>query len=221
MHGKTILIAGPTGLIGRTTLTMALADDRFQRVIALTRRPVGIDRPKLEEWRHEDLPQALHPATVDAALCCLGTTIAKVGGDRARFLHVDKDLVLSLGRWAKEQGVSLFSVVSAVGADAGSRIFYNRVKGEMEDGLRGLGLPTLHIMQPSILTGPRREKRPGERIGIALMSAIGPLLPMKYKPMPHDVLARALLNSVFDPSGGVHTGAAIHRLAAQNSTTRT
>lgn len=210
----TILIAGPTGLIGNTALDQALSDARFARVIALTRRPLGIKNTKLEEWVGEDLLATLRPQRVDAVICCLGTTINNVGGDKQKFIHVDKDLVVGIARWAKGQGVPVFCVVSAIGADAGSGVFYNRVKGEMEQELKALAFPTLHIFHPSILTGPRKELRRGERIGIVLGKLFAPLLPAKYKPMPHDVLAQALLNATFTPSGGTHSYTRIKELAA-------
>lgn len=216
---STVLIVGATGLIGSTAVQLALADARFGKVIVLARRPVGSQHPKLVEWIHADLLQGLRAQRVDAVLCCLGTTIGKEGGDKARFIHVDKDLVLGVGAWAKQQGVHVFAVVSAVGADAGSRIFYNRVKGEMEAGLKAMHLPTLHIFHPSILVGPRWEFRLGERIGAFVMKALAPLLPPRMRPMPHDVLGRALLNSVFVPSGGVHTYKDIRSLAASPSLT--
>ena len=150
-------------------------------------------------------------------ICCLGTTIRRVGGDKRKFEHVDKDLVLGLAQWAKDQGVPVFSVVSAVGADASSWFFYNRVKGAMEAGLRTIKPPVLHVFQPSILVGPRLERRFGERIGALIMSALAPLLPSRSRPMPHDVLAKALLNSVFVPQGGTHTYRAIRAMADQNS----
>lgn len=209
----TLLIAGPTGLIGSTALELALNDARFDRVIALGRRALEHAHPKLVNWTATELLDALRIERVDAVLCCLGTTIGKEGGDKARFIHVDKDLVLGLGKWAKAQGVPVFCVVSAIGADAGSRVFYNRVKGEMEQGLRSLELPTLHIFQPSILTGPRKEVRTGERIGIAISGLLSPLLPAAYKPMPHDVLAKALLNAAFERRGGTYTGREIRALA--------
>jgi uncharacterized protein YbjT (DUF2867 family) len=208
---RTILIAGATGLIGSTTLQQALADQRFDRVIAVVRRPLP-QHPKLEQWVHADLMQALRPRRVDAVLCCLGTTIGKEGGDRDRFMHVDRELVLGLGRWAKVNGVPVMSVVSAIGADAGSRVFYNRVKGCMERDMKALGLPTLHLFQPSVLTGPRKEFRLGERIGIAIARVLAPLIPMRYRPMPHDVLAAALLRSVERTTGGTYHHAAIKRL---------
>ena len=92
-------------------------------------------------------------------------------------------------------------------------MFYNRVKGEMEQELKAMQLPTLHLFHPSILTGPRQEKRTGERIGIAIASVLSPLLPAKYRPMPHDVLAAALLRSCFVIQGGTHSYSAIRSMA--------
>ena len=213
----TLLIAGPTGLIGDTTLRMALDDDRVGRVIALTRKPLDLQHPKLLEWCHDDILQVLGKQPVDAVLCCLGTTMRQVGGDKAKFIHVDKDLVLGLGRWARDVGVPVFAVVSAVGADPRSAFFYNRVKGEMERGLRAMGFPTLHIFHPSILTGPRKQQRFGESIGIVLGRLFAPLLPERYRPMPHDMLAKALLNSAFIPQGGTRTYKAIRNIVRLRS----
>lgn len=217
---QRILLAGATGLIGSSALDLALRDARFERVIALARKPLAA-RQKLEQWvtTDGDLLSALREEPVGAVICCLGTTMRNVGGDKERFIHVDKDLVLGLGRWAKSQGVPVFCVVSAVGADASSSIFYNRVKGEMEEGLRALDFPALHIFQPSILTGPRQEKRMGERIGIAVMSLFAPLLPARLKPMRHDVLAQALINASSIAVGGTHRYTEIRALAAQKLTT--
>jgi len=216
----SLLIAGPTGLIGSTVLQQALADPRFTRVEVLSRRGLPRVHPRLVEHVHADLLPALPGNGVDAVICCLGTTISKVGGDRARFIHVDLELVVELGKWARDHSVRSMSVVSAVGANSRSRFFYSRVKGNMEEALRGLGLPALHIFQPSVLMGPRQELRVGERIGIAVMRMLGPLVPCPYRPMQHDVLARALLRSSLCPGHGVHTHthAGIHRLADQNTT---
>ncbi|HMQ76414.1 MAG TPA: NAD-dependent dehydratase [Flavobacteriales bacterium] len=216
----SLLIAGATGLVGRSALEQALADPGWDRVVALVRKPLA-PHPRLEVWMGDpDLLSGLRPQYVDAVLIALGTTMRQVGGDRARFRHVDHDLVLGIGRWARALGVPMCGVVSAVGADARSAFFYNRVKGEMEAGLRALDLPALHVFHPSILTGPRTELRLGERIGIGLMGGLAPLLPDRYKPMPHDVLASALLHAARHPGTGVHVHhhAAIRRMAGQNTT---
>jgi uncharacterized protein YbjT (DUF2867 family) len=211
---KTVLIAGASGLIGSTAVQLAPSSG-WERVVVLVRKKMPA-APQVEQWvaTGDDLLSGLEPEQVDAVICCLGTTIHNVGGDKSKFIHVDKDLVLGLGRWAKTHGVPVFCVVSSLGADAGSRVFYNRVKGEMEQGLKAIGLPALHIFQPSILTGPRKEKRIGERIGIMVMSALAPLLPMKLKPMPHTTLAKALLTAAQGVvPAGTHQGARIRELA--------
>lgn len=214
MSPRSVLIAGASGLIGRATVQQALADDRFDRVVVLARRSIGVHHPKLVEWSAADLLQGLRPEPVDAVICCLATTIGKEGGDRAKFIHVDKDLVLGLGRWAKAQGVPVFAVVSAVGAYPGSRIFYNRVKGEMEQGLRALDLPQLHVFHPSVLVGKRDEFRFGERLGGAVMTALAPVLPARLRPMRDSILARALLAvAQGDRSPGVHSYRTIMDLA--------
>jgi uncharacterized protein YbjT (DUF2867 family) len=211
-----ILIAGATGLVGSTALRLALEDPRVDEAVALVRRPLELHDAHLVEWLapSANLLDGLRNEHVDAVLCCLGTTIRNVGGDRQKFIHVDKDLVVGLAKWAQAQGVPVFAVVSAIGADAASAVFYSRVKGEMEQELKAIGLPTLHILQPSILTGPRTEKRFGERIGIAAMTLLKPLLPGRYKPMPSAVLAQALLSCVHRRRGGTHAGRAIWDLAA-------
>lgn len=212
---KTILIAGATGLIGNTTLLLALENPSISRVIALVREPLTLRHPKLEIWANKDLLAALKQDPVDAVICCLGTTIKKVGGNKQKFIHVDKDLVVSIARWAKALQVPVFSVVSAIGANAKSRVFYNRVKGEMEQALKAIGFQTLHIFQPSVLSGPRPESRLGESIGIAGAKLLAPMIPANYKLMPHDVLARAILRSVSEPLGGTHRYMAIVALASR------
>jgi uncharacterized protein YbjT (DUF2867 family) len=204
---KKILVAGPTGLIGSTVLEQ-LAGDPTVHAIALTRRPLPTSLPRVEQWQApgDDLMAGLRNEAVDAVICCLGTTIRKAGS-RDKFRYVDHDLVVGLGQWATRQKVPAFSVVSAIGADAGSGIFYNRVKGEMEQELKALGLPSLHIFHPSILAGPRQETRIGERAGIVVMSMLAPLMiggMQRYRPMPHDVLAKALIRSVLSRDPGTH-----------------
>ena len=212
---RSALVAGPTGLIGSTVLSQLLLNDGYERVVALARKPLNLQHAKLDQWIADDLLSALRPERVDVVFCCLGTTI-RTAGSQAAFAHVDHHLVVSLGRWAKENGVRTFCVVSAIGADAGSRIFYNRVKGEMERDLKALGLPVLHIFQPSILTGPRKEVRVGERIGIAAMKLFAPLVVGgldRYRPMPNDLLARSMINAAEIAMSGTHTYRDIARMA--------
>ncbi len=221
---STLLIAGATGLIGRACLEAAQHDPRIDRIIVLTRRTLDLSHPKIAQWAALDgqLLTGLRSELVDAVLCCLGTTMATVKGDKQAFIHVDKDLVVGIGHWARANNVQTFCVVSAIGADKNSRIFYSRVKGEMESALIDIGLPQLHIFQPSMLVGPREETRMGERVGIALGELFSPLLfgsLAKYKPMPHDVLAKAMINAALGTPGtakaSIHAYTAIQEFASR------
>ena len=203
---RAILLAGATGLVGSACLPLLLADERVDKVIALVRRPLANEHAKLEQWVGDDLLKALKSAPLDAVICCLGTTIKKAGS-QAAFIAVDKDLPLGIAQWAKGQGVTNYSIISAIGADPGSRVFYTRVKGKVEQELEALRFDSLDIFQPSILTGPRAERRIGERIGIGVMellgfALVGPLA--KYRAMPHDVLAKALVNTALSSEPGTH-----------------
>ena len=141
---KTILLAGATGLVGSACLPLLLADDRVSNVIALVRRPLATEHDKLEQWVGQDLQDALKPTQVDAVVCCLGTTIKKAGS-QAAFIAVDKVLPLGIARWAKAQAVPTFCIISAVGADENSRIFYSRVKGEVEQELEAMNFKSLAL----------------------------------------------------------------------------
>jgi len=201
----SLLVAGATGLVGSAVVDLALTDARFGRVINWARRPVPQPSSPIEHWGpvNGDLSAGLRPEQVDAVICCLGTTIRAVKGDKKAFMHVDKDLVLDLGRWASGKGVR-FCVVSAMGANPRSMIFYNRVKGEMEAGLRKLDFAALHLFHPSILDGARKDERTGERLGLAVMRAIAPILPAASRPMPINTLAKALIEAAISDVRGTH-----------------
>ncbi|MGH7585451.1 MAG: NAD(P)H-binding protein, partial [Gemmatimonadales bacterium] len=156
----TILIAGATGLVGRAAVRLAARDRRFTGVFALVRRPVTFDdgagrvEVRLVDW--DGLESSPEACQADVILCALGTTM-RDAGSREAFRRVDHDYVLTLARVGLSQGATHFLLVSAVGADAGSRIFYNQVKGEVEAEVAGLGYAGVTVARPSILLGERRE----------------------------------------------------------------
>ncbi|HSX70792.1 MAG TPA: oxidoreductase, partial [Pseudomonas sp.] len=135
---------------------------------------------------------------IDAAFCCLGTTIKQAGSQEA-FRAVDHDLVLAFARRARELGARHFLVVSAMGANAQSSVFYNRVKGEVEEALKAMDWPQLTIARPSLLLGPRREFRLGERLAAPLLRWI----PGRYRGIEAAVLARAMWRLALEESDGV------------------
>lgn len=205
----TALIAGASGLIGGQLLALLLNAPEYDRVIAVGRRRLDIAHARLAQVTAEfgALDDVSAELRCDDAFCCLGTTI-KGAGSRDAFRAVDHGAVLALAWAAQRGGASRFFVVSSLGADATSRIFYNRVKGETEEALRVLGFGTLAIFRPSLLRGPRRDFRLGEKIGLGGMSLVGPLLFgrwRKYRAIEAATVARAMLRCSFgQPGQGDH-----------------
>jgi uncharacterized protein YbjT (DUF2867 family) len=202
------LLAGATGLVGRALLALLQDDPRYRGVHVLLRRVVN-NMPsggKLQVHRVDfaHLPAAL-PA-VDDVYIALGTTIA-AAGSQAAFRQVDFDFVVATARAARAAGARRLAVVSALGANAGSRVFYNRVKGEMQDAVAKLGYPSLVIAQPSLLLGERaalgQPARPGERWAARLVGPIRRIVPAAVRPIEATAVAAALIAAMRDPAPGM------------------
>ncbi len=192
---KNRLLIGATGLIGSHCLALLREREQPPKVLSRRRSP-GI--PTGEEWVCEaDLsavPESVFSG-VDSVLCALGTT-QKAAGSREAFAAVDRDLVLALAQKARNAGVRQWVQVSALGADAQSAVFYNRIKGEADAGLRALGFPRVDIVQPSLLLGDRTEHRAGEKLAQQLMPLLNPLLrgPLrKMRPVPAGMVADKMI----------------------------
>lgn len=205
---STALIAGASGLVGGLLLRQLLAATEYDHVVSLGRRPLDLAHPKLRQVTVDFA--ALEKVTADLhctdAFCCLGTTI-KQAGSRESFRAVDHVAVLAFAWTARRNGAQRFFVISSLGAGAHSRVFYNRVKGEMEEALVVLDFPTLAIFRPSLLLGPRSRPRLGERIMAAVMWLAEPLLLgrlQKYRAIEAEVVARAMMRCSFGrPRQGV------------------
>ena len=196
---RTAVLAGPTGLVGRQVLDLLLREPRYRRVVALSRRPLAPD-PKLEvvEASYDGLDRALRGVTpadrpIDV-FCCLGTTIGRAGSKEA-FRRVDHDYALALGRWAHGAAAHRLIAISALGADAASRVFYNRVKGETERDLASLGLASLVFVRPSLLAGDRDEFRLGERLALLATRPLRALIPASVRPIAARDVARAMIDA--------------------------
>ncbi|MCZ4408735.1 oxidoreductase [Cryomorphaceae bacterium 1068] len=201
------VIAGATGLIGTFLVDRMKTDKDVMTVTALTRRDgeqVGkVAWTKVDFDNLDDLKNACDGAS--HAFCCLGTTINTAGSKEA-FRKVDHDYVIDFAKAAKSQGIERFSVVSAIGSSADSSVFYNKVKGEMERDLENIGFASLHVFHPSLLLGPRKEDRLGEKIGTVGMKLVSPLMMgslTKYKPIHVKTVAGAMLRLAKSPEKGV------------------
>lgn len=202
-EGRRLVVAGATGLVGSQLLRDALDDPSVAVVVALTRRALDSTHPKLAV-RIVDFTAIPALPPTDEAYLALGTTI-KQAGSEAAFRAVDFEANLAVARAARLAGAQRFGLVSAMGADARSRIFYNRVKGEVEDALARLAPATLVVARPSLLLGDRsllgQPSRAGEAAGIRLGSLVGRFLPANYRPVEARRVARALLATVPAVSG--------------------
>lgn len=212
---RTALIVGATGLVGSRLLTRLLDDPAYARVVALSRRPLAIPHLKLEggvaDFRHLD--EVSLPA-VDDVFCCLGTTIRKAGS-REAFREVDCAWPLAIARKALDAGASQFLFVSAAGADPASRVFYSRVKGELEAAAAKLPYRGVVALRPSLLVGAREEFRAGERLAGALLVPVARWLPAAWRPIDAGDVATAMHVLAGRRLAGVHVigNEAIARLA--------
>ncbi|MGG4146308.1 oxidoreductase [Paenibacillus algorifonticola] len=205
---RTAVVAGATGLIGKELVQLLLNDAAYKAVTILVRRPTGMEHPKLVEQiiDFEQLQQAGVQMDGADVFCTLGTTIKKAGSQDA-FRKVDYQYPLSLGQLASRQGARQLLLVSAIGANPSSRTFYSRVKGEVEEALRSLELPALHILRPSLLLGEREEFRFGERIAAALSGLFSPLFsgPLrKYAPVQASAVAKTMIFAAKSNQSGIH-----------------
>jgi uncharacterized protein YbjT (DUF2867 family) len=194
---RTALVAGATGLVGNHVLERLLADAHWTRVVTVGRRTTSQRHVKLEQRVLDlggletvsDLPH------VDDVFCCLGTTIKQAGSQPA-FRLVDHAFVLGLARAGLRNGATQFLLVSAIGADPESRVFYSRVKGETEAAVRMLPYQGIQIFRPSLLLGERPEFRLGERIAMLGAAVLPPLLfgrLRRYRPIQAATVARAMV----------------------------
>jgi uncharacterized protein YbjT (DUF2867 family) len=191
---KAALLAGSTGLIGGQLLVLLLKDDRYTTVIAVSRKPLAVANPKLRNVVADltSLEQHKDELAADDVFCCLGTTMLQAKTKEA-FSQVDFDYPVLLARLSRERGAKQYLLVSALGANKSSFIFYNRVKGLTEEAIAPLGFEGVHILRPSLLVGPRTEHRAGEDAVKWFYRAFGFLIPKKYKAIESIKVARSML----------------------------
>ncbi len=196
------LVAGGTGLVGTELLRQLAGHDHFSHITALTRRPfdppVATEKLRRELVDFERLREHAEAFETDCIYCALGTTI-KQAGSQAAFRRVDHDYPVILATMGAGHGARHFLLVSALGADPRSRIFYNRVKGEIEAAIAKLPYRSISIFRPSLLLGTRREFRLGE----AIATRLGFLMPGRYRPIHARDVAAAMIRAAVEDRPGV------------------
>ena len=199
-----LLLVGSTGLVGSHVLQLALADRRVSAIVAPARRALPA-HPKLlaPVVDFDALPAQAAWWRADADICTLGTTMREAGSEAA-FRRVDFDYPLAVARLAHQHGTPAYVLNSAIGADAASRFFYNRVKGELEQALAREGFTSLTCVRPGLIGGHRQTFRAGERVAQLAAGLAGPLLPRRWRLNPAERIAQALIEAALQPKPGVH-----------------
>lgn len=205
MEQRTALILGASGLTGKELLQILLDDPLYNRVIIYVRKAMEISHPKLQQ-EIVDYEKMDTGVQADDIFCCLGTTIKKAGCQEA-FRQVDLVYPQKIAALQRAAGSERFLLISAVGADERSSVFYSRTKGQVERAVKALEFPCLYIFRPSLIMGKRTERRTGEKIAMALAKIISPLItgPLKkYKPVSASSIARCMQNTAHESYVGTH-----------------
>ncbi len=193
------LVIGGTGLTGKILIEKLLADERCDHIIAPVRKEIISDNPKLEYRKIDFKFSEMEEFEGDVAFSCLGTTMGHAGS-RDNFRLVDHSYNLNFARACSGSGVRKFIIISAIGANSRSRVFYSRIKGELEDDLRDLNFDSLVIIRPSLLEGPREQFRLSELISRKIMKIINPVLIgnlRKYRSVKVEDVADAMISAAF------------------------
>lgn len=219
----TVVLIGATGLVGVEILCHLLPDPRVGAVVVLGRRTTGVAHAKLEEhvvdlgapasWR-----DFVHG---DVLVSALGTTIRAAGGQAAQY-RVDHDYQLGVASEARRNGVEGCVIVSSAGASPSSRVFYSRMKGELERDVEALGFPRTRFLRPGPLDGNRQEHRAAEKVMLGLLRPLSPILPAPLRPIHASTVGRAAIAAAFDRAPGVarHEAAALFRMGAEPAPAR-
>lgn len=195
----TANVIGATGLVGKYLVQQLLDNTEFEKVRIFVRRDSGISHSKLEQQivdypNSEDWKDKLQG---DVLFSALGTTLKQAGGKEKQY-EIDFTYNLNFAKQAKQNGIENYVLVSSVGADANSKIFYSRMKGELDEAVSKIGYRNLVILRPASLMGERSEKRTMEDITVPALQFLTKFVLKKYKPIHGKTVAAAMINAVLN-----------------------
>jgi uncharacterized protein YbjT (DUF2867 family) len=202
--GKVVNLIGASGLVGHQLVVQLLENHKIEKLRIFVRRRTGIVHPKLEELVIDfDKPESwTHLVKGDLLFSSLGTTI-KTAKTKENQYKVDFTYQYNFAKAAADNGVPVYVLVSSMGANAKSTVFYSRMKGEMDEEVTKLKFKKLLIFRPSILDGDRQEKRIAEKIGLVISRFLTRFVLKRYKPTPVDRLADKMIRSSLDETSGL------------------
>lgn len=191
---KTAIILGATGLTGGHLLDFLLKDDRYKKIKLFSRSSVEISNPELEEHLIDLFELEKHKANfkADEVFCCIGTTKAKTPNNET-YRKIDYGIPFAAAKLCKENNIQTFIVISAMGANPDSKVFYNKIKGEMERDVLKQNIQNTYILQPGLIGGNRNEKRLGESIAKFLFKILNPIIPKNYRTISPETIAKAMV----------------------------
>lgn len=197
MNQKSAIVLGATGLTGSHLVDRLVADDRYGEVKLFSRRSSDHTSPKIREYIGDilQLEQFREDFTADVVFCCVGTTSSKTR-DRNIYRAVDYGIPYHAARLANENRIPSFQVISSIGANPNSRVFYSRTKGEMEEAVLALNIPHTFILRPSLILGDRKERRWAEEAAAVIMKSVRFLLAGRlrnYRPIEASTIASAMI----------------------------
>jgi uncharacterized protein YbjT (DUF2867 family) len=206
MNKKSILLLGASGLVGGECLKLLIHDGQYEKITVLTRSPLTTDIQDSRVDHHiidfDRLGEYRHFMKADHVICALGTTIKKAG-TKENFYRVDFTYSHEIAKMASEQGAEHYLLVSAMGADSGSSIFYNRVKGELEQAVQKLSYRSVSIFRPSLILGQRHERRITEQVSKTIAELFSFAIPERYKPVQAVDIARTILKIAGQDLAGI------------------
>jgi len=215
-RGLVANVIGATGLVGKALVQQLLSDKRFEKVRIFVRRETGLKHPKLEQLivdfaKIENWEKQL---TGDVLFSALGTTL-KQAGCKEKQWEIDFTYNLNFTRKAKENGIENYVLVSSVGANSNSSIFYTKMKGELDEAVSRIGFRNLAILRPASLTGPRENRRMAEEISIPILNLLTRFAMKNYRPISDETVAKAMINAVFRRKidKTIYEGAEVFKLA--------